>query len=91
MKSVAELIEEHRDKEKELVKDHIRSVGGDGLVNPGECGCGFDDLMCCDMCFPEEYDDCYPAKGKMGTWEGDPCMLYTKIEEAEQNGSEKPE
>jgi len=35
---------------KEIIKEHLKAIGADGLCNPyEECGCGIDDLMPC-MC-----------------------------------------
>lgn len=79
MKTVAQLIEEHRGKETQLITDYIKSVGGDGLVCIGECGCGLDGLIPCGL-ESDELNECYPAKGKMGEWEGMPSMVYYKVE-----------
>ena len=82
MKSVSELISEHRAKEIQVVKDYIISKGGDGLVCcECECGCRIDDLIPCEM-DADEMTECYPAKGKMGEYEGYPSMIYYEIEEA---------
>ena len=81
IKSVSDIIENHRAKELQLVKDYILSVGGDGLVCPGECGCSIDDLFSCGLSIDEELYECVPAKGKMGEWEGMECMVYFKIDD----------
>jgi hypothetical protein len=41
----------------DIVREYLVSIGADGLAGD-ECGCGLDDLMCCDgYC-----GDCEPAK-----------------------------
>lgn len=82
MKSASEIVEEHRNKEIDVLREYIKSVGGDGLVCPGECGCGIDDLITCGVSIPDELDECYPAKSKLGMWEGIKGPVFYKIEEA---------
>lgn len=81
MKTVHEFIEKYREKEIQAVIDWIKSVGGDGLCSPGECGCGFGDLITCGESL-ECLEDCYPAKGEMGEWEGMKGTVYYAVEEA---------
>ncbi len=90
LKSVGELIDSRRDDETEYIKAHVRNLGGDGLVCPGECGCSLDDMAACG----ESLDDlaCYPAKGYPGTWEGEKCTVYWKVGTTpdESDDEEKP-
>jgi hypothetical protein len=45
---------------REVIIEHVKSVGGDGLCNPGEtCGCGIDRLNLCEYM---NIDDCQPAR-----------------------------
>lgn len=80
--SIAELIEKKRADEIQHIKDYIRECGGDGLCDPGECGCGLGDLCPCGES-PVDLVSCYPAKGKPGEWEGMKCTVYYKIVEAD--------
>lgn len=83
MKSVSEMMEEYMMSWDTYLRCCIRKVGGDGLVCiEGECGCSIDDLRPCGMGY-DEMTECYPAKGKMGMFEGSECMVYHKIEDKE--------
>jgi len=83
MKTVAELIEAHRNLETRIIQDYIISKGGNGLCCTEEpCGCPLDDLFMCDL-DPEDCDACVPAKSGPGEWEGEPAMLFFPIEEDE--------
>ena len=75
--SVATFIEGLRNQELARLTNYLQSIEADGLVCPGECGCGFKDggLMPCGMDF-KDMDECVPAKMRMGTWEGMPGPLY---------------
>ena len=62
----------------EIVKAHLKSVGADGLLAPGECGCKLCDLVPCgsdfSQCVPgfigppacEDHDEwtMYPSKAR---------------------------
>lgn len=42
---------------KEIIINHLKNIGADGLCNEN-CGCGIDDLQpCC-----EDFSTCVPAK-----------------------------
>ena len=86
LKSIADFLQQRREDEWKIVKTYIRECGGDGLVCPGECGCGIDDLVPCGESL-EDLEDCYPAKGKPGEWEGIECTVYHLVEEV-GNGKE---
>lgn len=40
-----------------IIADHLRSIGADGLVYPGECGCELSDLAPC----AGRIDECQPG------------------------------
>lgn len=46
---------------KTILEYHLKSIGADGLCNPGEeCGCGLDDLMPCGCDL--NLEECVAAK-----------------------------
>jgi len=48
-----------------IIVDYLKSIGADGLVSPGLCGCGIDDVGGCDdigVCDYINLDECVPAK-----------------------------
>lgn len=65
----------------EIVKQHLKAVGADGLCAPSECGCELSDLAPCGG-LPS---DCVPG------WKGAPCedqdaddwLMYSSKEAAE--------
>jgi len=87
LKSIEEMEVEYAEGAADFIRARIRELGGDGVVSPDVCGCSLDEFpaCCCDL---YELDECYPAKGRMGEWEGMKCMLYHKLGEEEENGAE---
>ena len=64
---------------REIVLDHLKKIGADGLCDEAGCGCPLDDLM---YCGGEYMGDCIPAwRGKCPepteegceVKDGDPC------------------
>lgn len=76
--SVDEFIEKLRDEEIGKLITYLKSIGADGLVCPGECGCGVKDgfIIPCGLKLGDEELECVPAKMRMGTWEGLPGPVY---------------
>lgn len=71
----------------EIVADHLRSIGADGLVAPSECGCELSDLAPCGSLGSGE---CLPGwKGLMAGAEGPTdWAMYSTREAAEASKKE---
>jgi len=54
-------------KVSEIIWDHLRILGFDGLYWPGECSCTLDDLIACGSdpseCYPGYKQDCTCGQG----------------------------
>jgi len=63
---------------REILIEWLTEHGYDGLVMPGECGCGLDDLVCCD----EDSGQCeaaylVPADAEFKQEHGDAEWMYS--------------
>lgn len=50
---------------RDIIRNHLRSIGADGLADGVDCGCGVDDLMPCH----DWAGDCVPARMRLATSE----------------------
>ena len=64
---------------KEILVNYLKENEFEGLVDPGECGCGIDDLAPCGGCFL----DCQPAKSR----KCDPANCDSPCDAGEFDGS----
>ena len=87
-KSIEQLYNDYMDCACEHIMKRIRDLGGDGVVAPDVtyegCGCGIDDFPACGESL-DELDDCFPAKGEPGEFEGQPCIIYRKIGDVDES------